>query len=86
MMNRLPLPSDYAFDGGAVAGPPEGNGSVAPINQIREEAAWVAFPGSWGELQYFHAPGITAALGTSPVGPAYHRVWADPLGTLATWS
>jgi hypothetical protein len=87
LMNGLPLPSDYAFDGGAVAGPPEGNGSVAPIHKIGDDGpTWVSFPGFWGELQYFHAPGITAALGTSPVGPAYHRVWTDPLETLATWS
>ena len=85
--NGLPLPSDYAFGGGAVAGPPEADGRVAPIHKIGDVGpAWVAFPGFWGELQYFHAPGITAPLGTSPVGPAYHKVWLDPLGELAKWS
>jgi hypothetical protein len=51
------------------------------------DQAWVEFPGFWGELQYFHGPGAigTVAFGTSPVGPAYHAVWSDPLGTLATW-
>ena len=85
--NGLPLPNDYAFDGGAVAGPPEAGEAVMPIHKIGDDGpAWVSFAGFWGELQYFHAPGITAALGTSPVGPAYHSVWVDPLGTLATWS
>jgi hypothetical protein len=85
--NGLPFPNDYAFGGGAVAGPPQADGSVMPIHQIGDDGpTWVAFPGFWGELQYFHAPGITAPLGTSPVGPAYHSVWLDPLGELARWS
>jgi hypothetical protein len=87
IQNGLPLPNDYAFGGGVAAGPPGSDGSVMSIHRIADGGpAWVAFPGFWGELQYFHAPGLTAALGTSPVGPAYHGVWVDPLGTLATWS
>jgi hypothetical protein len=86
MRNGLPLPNDHVFGGGSVAGPPEAEGAVMPIHRIGDAGpAWVAFPGFWGELQYFHAPGITVPLGTSPTGPAYHRVWTDPLGTLATW-
>jgi hypothetical protein len=85
--NGLPLPNDYAFSGGAVAGPPGIDGAVTPIHQIGDKGpSWVAFPGFWGELQYFHAPGITAPLGTAPQGPAYHGVWTDPLGTLAGWT
>jgi len=83
---HLPPPVDYAFEG-PTAGPP-GSGSVMPIHQIDdEEPGWVQFPGSWGELQYFHAPAPigTVALGTSPVGPAFHAEWADPLGTIASW-
>jgi hypothetical protein len=83
----LPLPVDYAFEG-PTAGPPGSGGDVMPIHQIGDEdAAWLQFPGSWGELQYFHAPLPigTVAFGTSPVGPAYHAEWNDPLGTLATW-
>ena len=84
-------PRDFAFLGGAVAGPPQSGGRVSPIQQIDDgQPSWVSFPGFWGELQYFHvgppAPvTITAPLGTSPVGPAYHEVWTDPLGTMATW-
>jgi hypothetical protein len=84
----LPLPVDYTFAGGPVAGPPESGGTVMPIEQIGDDVpGWAQFPGFWGELQYFHAPAPigTVAFGSSPVGPAYHAEWADPLGTLATW-
>jgi hypothetical protein len=83
----LPLPVDYAF-AGPIAGPPASGGSVMPIAQIGDDVpGWVQFPGFWGELQYFHAPAPigTVAFGTSPVGPAHHAEWTDPLGTLATW-
>jgi hypothetical protein len=83
----LPLPVDYAFPG-PTAGPPGSGGLLMPIHQIGDDGpAWVQFPGFWGELQYFHAPAPigTVAFGTAPVGPAFHAVWTDPLGTLATW-
>jgi necrosis inducing protein (NPP1) len=83
---HLPPPVDYAFEG-PTAGPP-GSGSVMPIHEIGDQGpGWVQFPGFWGELQYLHAPAPigTVALGTSPVGPAFHAEWTDPLGTLASW-
>jgi hypothetical protein len=89
LRNHLPLPVDYAFDGGATAGPPQTGGEVMPVDQIDDAGpAWVSFPGTWGEQQYFHAPTPigTVALGASPVGPAFHSNWADPLGTMATWA
>jgi len=85
---KLPPPQDVAGGTGLAAGPPGTEGAVSPIRKIDDEhPSWVSFPGFWGELQYFHAPPPvgTMASGTSPVGPAYHAVWADPLGTLATW-
>jgi hypothetical protein len=84
---KLPLPVDYAF-AGPTAGPPGSGGSVLPVEPIADGGpSWLQFPGSWGELQYFHAPAPigTVAFGTSPVGPAFHAEWIDPLGTLATW-
>jgi hypothetical protein len=84
----LPLPVDYAFDG-EIAGPPGIDGPATPIHPIGDTGApWLSFAGFWGELQYFHAPPPvgTVALGTSPVGPAFHRVWVDPLGTMSTWN
>jgi hypothetical protein len=83
----LPPPVDRAF-AGPIAGPPGSGGRVTPIEQIGDNVPdWVRFPGFWGELQYFHAPAPigTVAFGASPVGPAFHREWTDPLGTLATW-
>jgi hypothetical protein len=82
----LPLPVDHAF-AGPIAGPPRSGGEVMAIEQIGDiGSTWVQFPGFWGELQFFHAPPIgTVALGASPVGPAFHPGWTDPLGTLATW-
>jgi hypothetical protein len=84
---HLPPPVDYAF-AGPTAGPPDSGDKVMPIEQISDDSpTWVQFPGSWGELQYFHAPTPigTVASGSSPVGPAYHAEWTDPLATLATW-
>jgi hypothetical protein len=83
----LPSPSDYAF-AGETTGPRAAEGRTTSIHRIDDDhPMWVSFPGFWGELQYFHAPGQigTVPFGTSPQGPAYHAVWTDPLGTLATW-
>jgi len=83
----LPLPVDYAF-AGPTAGPPGSGGAVMPVEQIGDNGpSWVQFPGYWGEAQYFNAPAPigTVASGNSPLGPAFHPEWSDPLGTLATW-
>jgi hypothetical protein len=85
--NKLPPPVDYAFDGPA-AGPPAGPGAVLPIEQIDDLGPpWIHFAGFWGELQYFHAPAPigTIAFGTSPLGPAFHPIWEDPIGVIASW-
>src|SRR5262245_23190371 len=85
---HLPLPVDYSFPGGEVAGPQEAGGTFTHMREIEDgHPSWVSFPGSWGEAQYFHAP---APIGTvpffsSPQGPAYHAMWVNPLGTLASW-
>jgi hypothetical protein len=84
----LGLPSDHVNEGGELAGPPGLGGSVTHVARIDADIpSWTAFPGFWGELQYFHAPAPvgTVPFGTSPQGPAQHAVWIDPLGTLATW-
>jgi hypothetical protein len=83
----LPLPVDYAFPG-PTAGPLGSGGAVMAVQPIDDHGpSWVRFPGYWGEAQYFHAPAPvgTVMLGNSPVGPAFHPEWSDPLGTLATW-
>ena len=85
--NGLPLPIDFAF-AGPIAGPREAGGTVMRVRDIGDDAPnWLQFPGFWGELQFFHAPAPvgTVPFGTSPVGPAFHAEWTDPLGTLAAW-
>lgn len=46
------------------------------------------FPGTWGEQQFIHAPLPIGTLpfGAAPVGPAFHSVWDDPLGTIAAYA
>jgi hypothetical protein len=85
---QLPPPADVVSAAGTSAGPPSADGRVTVVHQIADDnPAWVSFPGTWGELQYFHAPAPvgTVALGTSPTGPAFHSVWIHPLATIASW-
>jgi hypothetical protein len=83
----LPFPADVAAAGQAVG--PKRLGvlpaAIAPVSN--GSPSWIGFPGFWGELQYFNAPppiGLVV-FGTSPVGPAFHAVWREPLATLAGW-
>jgi len=72
----LPLPADVTAEAPA---------EKASVERVTDHSpAWIAFPGFWGELEYLHAPFVgTVPFGTGPVGPAYHAVWQNPLGTLA---
>ena len=83
----LPLPADVAASG-PVAGPKRLGIQPAGIATIAEGSPrWVAFPGFWGELEYFSAPAPigTVPFGTSPVGPAFHEVRQEPLATMDGW-
>jgi hypothetical protein len=80
-------PLDYA-DGSALSGPAALGADVTSIAAINGGPSWVAFPGFWGELEYLKGPppvGLLPPIGASPVGPAYHTVWINPLATLASW-
>jgi hypothetical protein len=84
----LPPPADVVSGDGPSAGPSAAGTRVTPIHQIDDgHPSWVTFPGTWGELQYLHAPAPigTIAFETSPTGPAFHSVWTHPLATIATW-
>jgi hypothetical protein len=84
----LPPPADVASDDGPIAGPNVGNGTVMPIHQIDDDSpSWMSFAGTWGEQQFLHAPPPigTVPFGTSPQGPRFHDVWADPIATIAGW-
>jgi hypothetical protein len=82
----LPLPADFTGDE-ASAGPATlGSDETRIVRVSGDEPAWMAFPGTWGELQFLHADPIgTQVSGQSPVGPPQHDVWKDPLGTMADW-
>jgi hypothetical protein len=59
-----------------------------PIVTLTPRApAWLAFPGAWGEANYFHAPDPvnTRVAGAGPAGPSFHALWRDPIGTLSRW-
>jgi hypothetical protein len=82
----LPLPADVAAAGPALGPKRPGlvRAGIEPVDDV--SPAWIRFPGFWGELEYFNAPPIgTVPFGTSPVGPAFHAVWREPLATLAGW-
>jgi hypothetical protein len=84
----LALPNDYFVQVGPAAGPARLGAVPTTLERIGDgsDPAWVAFPGIWGEVQYFSGPSVgTVPLGFSPVGPAFHDVWRNPLATLATW-
>jgi hypothetical protein len=84
--NGLALPVDYADGTGSVSGPSALGADATSVAPIDGGPNWVAFPGFWGEYEYLLSPlGLSPPIGASPVGPAYHLVWADPLGTLASW-
>jgi hypothetical protein len=85
--NGLSPPVDYSSALGATAGPPHSAGRVTTIHSADESVmAWLRFPGAWGELNWIHVASIaTVPVGSSPVGPAYHDVWEDPLAEIATW-
>jgi len=76
----LPQPADVV--------PSDGPPVDETIHYIDDgNPSWVGFPGTWGELQYLHAPAPigTVPFGASPQGPAFHDVWTHPLATVATW-
>jgi hypothetical protein len=83
----LSLPDDHmSAENAPAAGPASFGAEETAVQRVNSSSpSWLAFPGTWGEFQLLHAPGILQPSGLSPVGPAQHDVWADPLATLATW-
>jgi hypothetical protein len=78
----LPLPVDYAVPG-ATAGPAGLAGETTRVNLVDDDTeGWLAHPGTWGRPS-------TSTRGRSRSGrrpsPAFHAIWADPLGTQARW-
>ena len=48
---------------------------------------WMQFPGTWGEVNYFHGPDPvnTRVAGLAPLGPAFHALWREPIKTPLGW-
>jgi hypothetical protein len=78
-------PLDFLVSPGRVLGP--GSTTVERIHD--NSPRWLRFPGTWGEAQFIASPPPlgpgTVPFGTSPVGPAFHGDWDDPLGTIASY-
>ncbi|MDX6548693.1 MAG: hypothetical protein QOG33_2243 [Gaiellales bacterium] len=87
--NGLPAPVDRSLAGGQTLGP----GSTVGITRTAVRpltlrgTPWVAFAGTWGEDQVFHAPPPigTVTFGTSPASPALTALWNTPLATIGSW-
>jgi hypothetical protein len=48
--------------------------------------SWMAFAGTWGEDQYVSLPNFAPLrYGTGPRGPAYHKLWRQPVATVLAW-
>jgi hypothetical protein len=60
-----------------------------PIVSLTTRApSWLAYPGAWGEANFFHAPDPvnTRVAGAGPLGPRFHALWRDPVGTVLRWT
>ncbi|HET6850251.1 MAG TPA: hypothetical protein VFH74_15435 [Gaiellales bacterium] len=84
----LPAPVDRSAAGGAQLGPPLPGVMQTAIRRVdRWHTPWIAFDGTWGEDQIFHAPPPvgTVVSGTSPVSPALTDLWQHPLNITRSW-
>jgi hypothetical protein len=79
-------PLDDTGAGLAVGPPLAGVRPAAVIRITASSPAWMAFPGAWGEANYFHAPGLnTVVAGPAPAGPRFHAIWQHPNQTVLRW-
>lgn len=67
--------------------PFDGAAGTRLVRVTRRSPRWMRFPGTWGEVQFVHAPPPigTVPLGTSPFGPREHGVWRRPVATTLAW-
>ena len=74
--NGKPL-KDYAARGRVTA---------LRVSRVTSSAPpWIRFPGAWGEDQYIVFPKVTFPYGLGPTGPAFKKVWKDPIGVPLKW-
>jgi hypothetical protein len=65
-----------------------GSGANLSPRVVRVTAAapaWMRFPGAWGEEQIVFFPQATFPFGAGPTGPAFKRIWKDPIGVPLSW-
>lgn len=82
--------ADQVLAGGAEAGPPGSGAEPATIHEI-EGAPWAAFPGRWGESEYFFTPiplgpvpdGTAVPFGLAPATPPFQASWN--VNTVLAW-
>jgi hypothetical protein len=81
----LPAVLDFLGDGRRFG--PRGAGTTTKIVRVTASSpAWMAYPGWWGEAQFFHIGDFTD-VGDAPTrGPAQHELWREPLRTPLGWS
>ncbi len=84
---RAALPAVLDFMGEGRRFGPRGAGTTTRIVRVTPTSpAWMAYPGWWGEAQFFHVGGRTF-VGDAPTrGPARHELWRYPVGTPRGWS
>jgi hypothetical protein len=63
--------------------------TIAGVTVVRitdTTPSWMAFAGAWGEAQYVHFPeNEPFAFEFGPRGPAFHRLWRQPVATVLSW-
>ena len=61
--------------------------TVAPgvVRVTARSPSWMAFSGAWGEDQIVFFPQVTFTFGLGPTGPAFKKVWKDPIGVPLGW-
>lgn len=62
-----------------------GPGRTRLVRVTASSPAWMRFPGVWSGGHSFHVGRSTFPAGPTPLGPAFHRVWTDPVGTVLRW-
>ena len=64
--------------------------SAAIVDLSSGTAPWLSYAGSWGDGSYLLVRQVSGKythlrVGDSPIGPAFHSVWRDPLQAFRSW-
>jgi hypothetical protein len=81
----LPEVLDYMGEGRRL-GPPGSGRTTRIVRVTATSPSWMAFPGLWGEENFFHIGGRLLDGGDPPRGPALHAQWRNPVGVPLGWA